>query len=169
MQTSPYHRHQARLWGGGWGAGVVILGMALAMVVVGQETRPAQGVAAEATVRFGYVDVYIDSGDHLLAVWQFEFKTLAGNVQLVGIEGGDAKGFHEPPYYDPAALALDRVVVGSFSTAVNLPAGRTRVARLSVRIEGQQRPAYAVTVMAAGNRDGVAIPATASFVEGAAQ
>jgi hypothetical protein len=114
--------------------------------------------------------VFIDSGQTSLAAYEFEFKATAGKVALVGIEGGDNKDFRDPPYYDPAALSEaggGRAIVGSFNTTDNLPAGKTRVARLHLHVgPNGEKPAYAVKLLAAGSKEGQNIPATASFSEG---
>jgi hypothetical protein len=64
-------------------------------------------------------------------------------VVLVGIEGGEGgehAAYAKPAYYDPAALAPEgggRVILAAYSTAKDLPTGRTRVARLHVMVEGR--------------------------------
>ena len=65
--------------------------------------------------------------------------TTAGDVKLVGIEGGEHAAFAQPPYYDPKALLNERIVIAAFNTAGadKLPSGKTRVARLMVRVDGE--------------------------------
>jgi hypothetical protein len=94
---------------------------------------------AEARSPFRVLDVYVDSGANPLAAYQFEFDTTqkaAGELKLVGIEGGESEAFKEPPRYDPRALAqkTPRVIIAAFNTGKDLPTGRTRVARLMVRV-----------------------------------
>jgi hypothetical protein len=116
--------------------------------------------------------VFIDSHERPMAAYQFELQATRGDVKFVGISGGENKGFQDPPYYDPAAMTHTRparIIVGAFSLADDLPKGKTRVARLSVAIEGDEKPEYAVRVIVAGARDGSEIPAEATLVEGAAQ
>src|SRR5688572_2021156 len=63
--------------------------------------------AAEVRSPFRVLDVYVDSGASALAAYQFEFNTAqkdAGELKLVGIEGGEPPAFREPPRYDPRAL-----------------------------------------------------------------
>jgi hypothetical protein len=87
---------------------------------------------------FRYLDVFIDPQGKPLAAYQFELVAPKG-VQLVGIEGGEHKAFAHPPYYDPKALQQgERIVIAAFDTGADLPAGRTRVARLSVRVDNGQ-------------------------------
>ena len=89
---------------------------------------------------FRVLDVYVDSGASPLAAYQFEFNATQKNIgelTLVGIEGGDSAAFKEPPHYDPRALATPaapRVIVAAFNTGKDLPTGKTRVARLMVRL-----------------------------------
>jgi hypothetical protein len=170
---------------------LVVLALALVPCVAltaapEQQDQPATPGAPPAapSARFTSVDIYVDSGDSPLAAYQVEFKGqladgLNGAVQLVGIEGigggGGAKGmaYTEPPGYDPAALSQNRVVIADFSTAAadKLPHGKTRVARLHLRIEAppalaDANPTYTATLIAAGAPDGTHIQATASVIEG---
>ncbi len=100
--------------------------------------KPETGAATGASP-FRVLDVYVDSGASPLAAYQFEFDTSqknAGGLKLVGIEGGESTAFKEPPRYDPRALTLPapRVIVAAFNTGKDLPTGKTRVARLMVRV-----------------------------------
>ena len=113
-------------------------------------------------VRFGVVDVFIDSGPLPLAAYQFELKVTAGDVTLVGVEGGEARAYRRPPYYDPSALARQRIVIAAFDLGTDLPRGKTRVARLMVRVRGTVAPAYEATLAAAAADDGKPVPATIS-------
>ena len=118
--------------------------------------------------RFTYVDVYIDSKDKPLAAWQLEFSAGA-SVAIVGIEGGEHPAFKEPPYYDPAAMSHERVILAAFSTARDLPTGRTRVARIHLQITGDVKPRYQAKPTTAAGSDGKAIPVTVSVQEGDAK
>jgi len=106
------------------------------------------------SVRFEAVDVFVDSGDKLLAAYQFELKAKSGEVLLAGLEGGEHAAFKAAPYYDPAALLRNKVIVAAFSTAPQLPHGRTRVARLMVQVTGPDEPAYDAKLSVAGSTDG---------------
>jgi len=139
--------------------GLVLVG--LAMVVSAEDTE--QG---GARVRFAPLDVYVNTDGAALAAYQFELIAAAGEVAIVGIEGGDHSAFKEAPYYDPAALAKDRVIIASFSTDRLLPRGRTRVARVHLQITGEEEPEYAVRLMVAASADGKEIPATVTFEQG---
>ena len=126
----------------------------------------AQDVGERPDVRFEAVDVAVDSGRTPLAAYQFEFTAPADRVTLVGVEGGESAAFAAAPYYDPAALMHDRVIVAAFSTGRDLPTGRTRVARLHLMITGEGEPDYGLKLQAAAGPDGHEIPATASLAHG---
>ncbi|MGD8454178.1 MAG: hypothetical protein PVJ57_20380 [Phycisphaerae bacterium] len=151
------------------GLTAVLTGM---LVLAGGQVPSDQPPASEPTPatntapRFGWVDVYLDSGDVPLAAYQFELTAETGDFQIVGIEGGEHPAFAEPPYYDPAALRHDRVILAAFSTADELPAGRTRVARVHVMTEGEP-PQYVVALSVTATADGSLIPATSQIEEGA--
>ncbi len=122
-----------------------------------------QPTAASLGVRFGYVDVFIDSGERELAVYQVELRATSGDVRIVGVEGGDAAAFAGPPRYDPAALTDgERIVIGDFSTGAVLPSGSTRIARVHLRLDGPP-PELALTLAVAGDAEGERLDATASY------
>ncbi len=129
-------------------------------------------VAPRSASPFRYVDVFIDTHGQPLAAYQFELRAPKG-VQLVGIEGGEHQAFATPPYYDPKALLDDRIVIAAFDTGAELPAGKTRVARLSVRVGNGGQPAksdYQVTLQVAASSDAKPIEGgTISISEGVAQ
>ena len=144
-----------------------ILGIARAQDPAAAPVRPASP--------FRFVDVFIDTHGKPLAAYQFELRAPKG-VQLVGIEGGEHKAFADPsPYYDPKALQDgERIVIAAFDTGADLPAGKTRVARLSVRVgpgdDPQAKPDYHVTLQVAASSDAKPIEGGAiSISEGAAQ
>jgi len=125
-----------------------------------------EGAGAERDgVRFEVVDIFVDSGLVPLAAYQVEVRATAGDVKLVGVEGGAHAAFAAAPFYDPAALHAgrmrERIVIAAFSTAGELPTGRTRVARLHVRVSGAA--AYSVKLETAGGVDGHKIDARASY------
>lgn len=126
------------------------------------ERDPGERAGAAGDVRFAAVDVFIDAGARPLAAYQFELKVTAGNVTLVGVEGGEHRAFRPPPYYDPKALSQQRIIVAAFDTGSDLPQGRTRVARLMVQVRGAVAPAYDVTLDVAASADATAIPANIS-------
>ncbi len=131
---------------------------------------PAPNVATDEVAsdsRFTTVDIYLDSGDTPLAVYQLEFKATAGQVKIVGIEGGEHPAFSEPPYYDSKAIQQQRVILASFNTAdaTELPAGKSRVATIHLQVAGEAKPQYAIELTVAADDRGDPIQATAEFQE----
>ncbi len=124
-------------------------------------------------VRFAPLHIYLDSGNKSLAAYQFELKAAAGKpapakagVKIVGVEGGQHKAFKEAPYYDPAALANDRIIIAAFNTGSELPRGRTRIATIHLQIIGDAEPDYELKLVVAGDADAKEIPAKISFEKG---
>jgi hypothetical protein len=140
-----------------------IIGCLLCLFSVAIEQMPA---AQTTDPHFDTVDLFVDSAKQQLGAWEMEFKATTGQVEIVGIERGDNPDFRDPPYYDPAALSSNRIIVGAFNTTNDLPAGKTRVARLHLHITGAQKPVYAVNLVVAGDKEGKPIAAQASFSEG---
>ena len=105
-------------------------------------------------MRFSHVDVFLDTAGQSLAAYQCEITATAGDVTLVGIEGGEHPAFRQPPYYDPKALGQKRIILGAFNTGADLPRGRTRVARLLVQIRGTTPAAFDTKVQVAASPDG---------------
>jgi hypothetical protein len=126
---------------------------------------PSPGAAPD-TIRFDYIDIYIDSGGEPLAAHQFEATARAAGATIVGVEGGEHPAFADAPYYDPRALMNDRIIVAAFSTASDLPAGRTRVARLHLRLTGDATAEHDLVLHAAASSEGNRIPATISMGQG---
>ncbi len=116
----------------------------------------------QAAVRFGSVDVYVDSGTQPLAAWQVEVVARGGEVKIVGIEGGAHPAYKEPAYYDPAALKGGRIILTAFSTAGELPTGRTRVACVNYQVSGDGSPKWTVKLMTAASHEGARIQAAAT-------
>lgn len=127
-----------------------------------------QAPVAATSVRFQAIEVWIDTASEPLAAYQIEFKpaeAFTQAVKIVGIEGGPPTSiFAAPPYYDPAAMQHERVVIAAFSTAKadTLPRGRTRIATIHVQISGPAEPEFQVRTMAAATIDGREIQAEAS-------
>ena len=114
--------------------------------------------------------MFVDAGARPLAAYQFAFGGSV-RVKLVGIEGGDAAAFTEPPRYDPRALVAPtpRLIVAAFSTGADLPKGRTRVARLMLRVDpGGAPPTYEARLTVAASADAKRLDgAKIELVEGA--
>ena len=117
-------------------------------------------------VRFAPLHVYVDSDNRPLAAFQFELKTTDGQIKIVGVEGGEHQAFKDAPYYDPAALAKDRIIIAAFSTAGDLPNARTRIATVHLQIVGEARPEYELRLTVAADAHGQEIPAKISYEEG---
>jgi len=123
-------------------------------------------LSPEPNVHFAPLHIYLDSGDRSLAAFQFELKATAGQIEIVGVEGGDHKVFSEAPYYDPAALAQDRIIIAAFNTGQDLPTGRTRIATIHLQIAGPVEPHYELNLTVAGDADGEKIPAKLTCEKG---
>ena len=138
----------------------ILVGLCMILHAAGQEAEQPAGV------RFEAVDVFIDSGRQPLAAWQFELTARGADAKIVGLEGGEHPAFQDPPYYDPAALKEgNRIIIAAFNTGKDLPAGRTRVARVHLRVVGGE-PDYIVELQAAGSADGKRIEAEATTAKG---
>ena len=121
---------------------------------------------AQTGVRFAAVDVYIDSGETPLAAFQFELNAGNADVKIVGVEGGEHPAFARPPYYDPKALHDEgRIIIAAFNTGDDLPTGQTRIARIHVRIIGEQQPEYGVELIVAASPAADEIDATTTIKE----
>jgi hypothetical protein len=131
------------------------IGLALLALLMSATVAAAQ--------RYRPIEVYLDSGTAPLAAYQLELVA-EGDAQIVGVEGGAAPAFADPPAYDAKALTGGRVILAAFSLgdAADLPRGRTRVATVHVRQPGAA-PRFTVRVQAAAGPDGVPITATASL------
>ena len=91
-------------------------------------------------VRFGAVDIVVPLPDGAeLGAYQLELAPLPDlptRVRVVGIEGGEHASFKAPPFYDPEAIGNERVILAAYSTAPELPTGRSRIARVHYEISG---------------------------------
>jgi len=121
-------------------------------------------IAADA-VRFEAIDVFVTTGESALAAYQFELQSVSQGVEIVGIEGGEHEAFAAPPYYDPNAMNNNRVILAAFSTAKQLPTGRSRVARIHVQLEGPGAKEYRTKLSVSANSDGQNIPAEIEVVK----
>ena len=145
----------------------IILTSVCAIVPVLARQAEQDYPTSQAGARFAPLHVYLDSGTRPLAAFQFELKATAGQVKIVGVEGGSHEAFSKtPPYYDPAALAKDRIIIAAFSTQQDLPRGRTRIATLHLQILGDAEPQYELKLMVAADADGKEIPAEITFEKG---
>ncbi|UCD51569.1 MAG: hypothetical protein JSW27_02840 [Phycisphaerales bacterium] len=144
----------------------IILASVCVIVPVWAQQSGRDDLSPEPGVRFAPLHVYLDSGDRALAAYQFELTATAGQIEIVGVEGGEHEAFTEAPYYDPAALAQDRIIIAAFNTGKNLPTGRTRVATVHLLIKGDVEPEYELNLTVAGDADGEKIPARLTCEKG---
>ena len=145
---------------------VIILASVSIMIPALAQQSTQSEPADEPAVRFSPLHIYIDSGSRSLAAYQFELKATAGQIKIVGVEGGRHKAFKQAPYYDPAALAKDRIIIAAFNTGRELPKERTRIATIHLQIIGEAEPEYDLKLAVAANDDGDEISATISYEEG---
>jgi len=144
---------------------IILAGICLIVPVLAQQSEQEYSTGRPG-VRFAPLHIYIDSGNSSLAAYQFEMKAAAGQIKIVGVEGGQHKAFKEAPYYDPAALAKDRIIIAAFSTGGDLPKGRTRIATIHLQIIGDAEPQYELKLIVAADADAKEIPAEITFEKG---
>ena len=142
---------------------VLILALALLVAAAAPTEHaepPAAAPAAAATqsVRFATVDIRIDPKNAGLAAYQLEIVGDPQRVKLAGVEGGEHAAFRDPPYYDPAALSHNRIILAAFNTGSDLPEQPFRVARLHVQITGDAEPEFEVKLVVASTSNGGAVP-----------
>jgi hypothetical protein len=144
----------------------VLIAMALGSFTRAQSTTSTSSTA----VRFAYVDVMIDPKGESLAAYQIDLAAAdPRHVKLVGVEGGDAAAYREPPYYDPAALNHDRVIIAAFSTASDVPKSKFRAARLHLQITGDETPKWETKPVVASSAKSDKIQIDVTLSEGAAK
>ena len=108
---------------------------------------------AAGAMRFAAVDVFVDPHNTLLAAYQVEItpRFVPGQecTFLSFSDGGTHPAYREVPYHDPAALnrAESHLILAAFSTAEELPTGRTRVVRIDVAYSGEALPVFSATPM----------------------
>ena len=135
-----------------------------AFAIIGQSSKVYAGSSQK--VSFFPLNIYIDSSTNELAAYQFELTTFKGQVKIVGVEGGDNAAFKEPPYYDPAALANNRIIIAAFNNSDDLPKGKTRVATIHLQATGNIEPAFEISLTLAAQKGGEKIHAEISFEKG---
>jgi hypothetical protein len=144
---------------------IILTSVSVMVPVLASQSAPGEP-SDESTVRFSPLHIYIDSGNRSLAAYQFELEATTGQVTIVGIEGGEHKAFKEAPYYDPAALAKDRIIIAAFNTGHELPKGRTQIATIHLQITGDIEPEYELKLVVAADENGKEIPAEISYEKG---
>jgi hypothetical protein len=144
----------------------ILVALSLVAPLLARVSAAGSRKPAEGRVRFAPVHIYLDSGDRLLAAYQFELKAGSGPIKIVGVEGGEHPAFKEAPYYDPAALMNDRIVIAAFNTGTELPHGRTRIATIHLQILGDTEPQYELKLVTAADKDGQEIRAELNLQTG---
>ena len=144
---------------------IILMSISIIVPVLAQQSEQDITVV-QPRVRFAPLHIYLDSGNKSLAAYQFELKAAAGKIKIVGVEGGRHAAFKEAPYYDPAALANDRIIIAAFNTGSELPTGRTRIATIHLQIIGDAEPVYELKLVVAGDADAKEIPAKISLEKG---
>jgi hypothetical protein len=126
----------------------------------GNDAEPKPATKPQSGSKFTHIDLYLDPKGAPLAAWQLEFTAEVGNVSLVGIEAGDHAAYStKPPYYDPAALAGNRILLADFTLDPNAPKEKIRIARLMLEVKGDAVPQYATKLITAANSEGKRITA----------
>ncbi|MHC4557951.1 MAG: hypothetical protein ACYTFW_20360 [Planctomycetota bacterium] len=144
---------------------IILISICVMVPVLARQSEQDYPIA-QPSVRFAPLQIYLDSGNQSLAAYQFELEATAGQIKIVGVEGGQHKAFKEAPYYDPAALANDRIIIAAFNTGRDLPKGQTRIATIHLQIVGDAEPEYKLKLTVAADADGKEIPAKISFEKG---
>lgn len=149
----------------------LLVGTSVALQSSADETIPTTDHQPLTTNHssFATLDILVDPADHPLAAYQFDLHATAGNVKIVGIEGGDHPAYKDAPYYDLQAMMNDRVILAAYSLHNDLPNTRTRIARIHIQIEGPTQPEYKIELTTAADSDGQPIDATVSIEEGETQ
>jgi hypothetical protein len=164
----------------------LIAGLLVVVVAVSLPVPQAShaGKPSRQRVRFVPLHVYLDPGDRPLAAYQFELagreparassseednalrRRYEPRIRIVGVEGGTHRAFNDAPYYDPAALQNDRIIIAAFNTGDDLPTGRTRVATLHLQVLGDAEPEYELDLVTAADANGSEIPVEITFETG---
>ena len=142
----------------------LLIALGVVAFAVGIRAQTSKNVVA---THFASVDVLVDPHETALAAYQVEFVANAEQVTLVGIEGGEHTAFKQPPYYDPKALAGNRVILAALNTGMDLPKSKTRVARLHLRISGADDPNMTAKLIVAASGNDQPIAADVSVAQGA--
>jgi hypothetical protein len=135
----------------------ILLGAMSALRAAEPATAPPMPLS---NARFRALDIVIDSATPI-AAYQLEVLVAEGDATIVGVEGGEPP-LDDPPYYDHAALARDRIILAAFSTSATMPPGRHRVATVHFREVGAQ-PVYEAVLRVAGDSEGVRRAATVTI------
>ena len=160
---------------------IAVISLAV-LLLIPRVSRAAKPVTTG--VRFVPVHVYLDPGGKPLAAYQFElvcsvpvraYSSEEDNasrrhheqqIKIVGVEGGEHPAFRDAPYYDPAALMNDRIIIAAFNTSSDLPTMRTRIATIHLQIPGDAEPQYELSLTTAADANGENLPAKITLEKG---
>ena len=150
----------------------VLLTLCLVPTLLAYKPAPGRKALPMGKVRFTPVHIYLDPGGEPLAAYQFELvcSVPAGaypseednasrrhyepQIKIVGVEGGEHPAFKDAPYYDPAALMNDRIIIAAFNTSRDLPTTRTRIATIHLQIPAEAEPQYELKLVTAADANG---------------
>lgn len=143
---------------------LMIVLAALASLAAAAAPADAPAKPEAPAVSFRAVDVWVEpAGEAKLAAYQVEIGYDAKTVKVVGVEGGEPEGFREAPSFDEAGKAGGRIVLAAFvGDDGQAAAGRQRVARLHLRVEGGAASECTVKPVAAAQPGGKRIEAKAA-------
>jgi len=159
----------------------VLLTLCLVPTLLAYKPAPDRKALPTGKVRFAPVHVYLDPGGEPLAAYQFELvcsvpvraypagednasrRHYEPEVKIVGVEGGEHPAFKDAPYYDPAALMNDRIIIAAFNTSRDLPTTRTRIATIHLQIPADAEPQYDLRLTIAADAEGHSLDAISSM------
>ena len=150
----------------------VLLTLCLVTTLLAYKPAPDRKVLPTGKARFVPVHIYLDPGGRPLAAYQFELvcsvpvtaypsgednasrRPYEPQVKIVGVEGGEHPAFKDAPYYDPAALMNDRIIIAAFNTGRDLPTTCTRIATIHLQIPTDAEPQYELKLVTAAAANG---------------
>ena len=158
----------------------VLLTLCLVPTLLAYKPAPGRKALPTGKVRFAPVHIYLDPGGEPLAAYQFELvcsvsvgamhasplradsaeednasrRHYEPQIKIVGVEGGEHPAFKDAPYYDPAALMNDRIIIAAFNTSRDLPTTRTRIATIHLQIPAEAEPQYELKLVTAADANG---------------
>lgn len=141
--------------------------LALVLIVSAGGLDAQDSASSKPSVTFRMVDIFADPQGSPLAAYQVDFSITGGSAKIAGIEGGAHPAFSIPPFYDPQALQSNRIVLAAFNTASSdkLPAAKTRVATLHLRVVGDEALHFSIKAVTAGTVDGRKMNVLVTFQE----
>jgi hypothetical protein len=118
-------------------------------------THPSPTHAAQ----FRAYNVIIDPHGQALAAYQIEITSDDPHARIVGVEGGDHAAFSKAPFYDPAALQSETIIIAAFSTDADAPLEDTRIATVHMMEPDDCDCRYSAKLVVAVDVDGTSIAA----------